>query len=175
MSPAIDRRRFLAQTATGLGALATGCVPRQEPDEAQRQPDGPAPAPVEFVGPRPQYRGPNVILVRFGGGVRRQETILDASRTYCPVLYHELYERQGVLFNNVRIDPTLQIDTSHGQGTLYLLTGAYDHYEDISRQPFADRFESQRPTVFEYFRRRYAVPEYQALIVNGEDRINEEF
>jgi hypothetical protein len=170
----IDRRRFLTQAAgVGAAALTVGChrPQRHPPAPFIAGPDAPAPAPTR---PYPRRR-PNVILVRFGGGVRRQETILDASRTYCPFLYHELYERQGVLFNNVRIDPTLQIDTSHGQGTLYLLTGAYDHYEDISRQPFADRFESQRPTVFEYFRRRYAVPEYQALIVNGEDRINEEF
>ena len=31
------------------------------------------------------------------------------------------------------------------------------------------------PTIFEYLRRHYDVPEHQALIVNGEDRINEEF
>jgi hypothetical protein len=175
MSPAIDRRRFLAQTATGLGALATGCVPRQEPDEAQSQPDGPAPAPVEFVGPRPQYRGPNVILVRFGGGVRRRETVEFPDHTFCPFVHHELAGRQGVLFNNVEIASRPGIDTSHGQGTLYLLTGEYDHYEDISHKPFADRFEPKIPTIFEYLRKEYDVPEHQALIVNGEDRINEEF
>ncbi len=31
------------------------------------------------------------------------------------------------------------------------------------------------PTVFEYFRKEYDIPDYQALIVNGEDRTDEEF
>src|SRR6185503_18966086 len=31
------------------------------------------------------------------------------------------------------------------------------------------------PTIFEYLRRSYDIPAHQALIVNGEDRINEEF
>jgi len=30
---------------------------------------------------------PRVILVRFGGGVRRLETIQDAAHTYCPFVY----------------------------------------------------------------------------------------
>jgi hypothetical protein len=80
-----------------------------------------------------------------------------------------------MLFSNVDIANSPGIDTSHGQGTLYLLTGRYDHYEDITHKPFADRFEAKIPTIFEYFRKKYDIPEHQALIVNGEDRINEEF
>jgi hypothetical protein len=116
-----------------------------------------------------------VILVRFGGGVRRQETIDWPEKTSCPFIYHELVEKQGILFKDVDIASTPGIDTSHGQGTLYLLTGRFDHYEDISHKPFADRFEAKVPTIFEYLRKRYDVPEHQALIINGEDRINEEF
>src|SRR5881396_3188033 len=37
------------------------------------------------------------------------------------------------------------------------------------------RFESKVPTIFEYLRKSHNVPEYQTLIVNGEDRSNEEF
>jgi hypothetical protein len=75
----------------------------------------------------------------------------------------------------VQIESQKDIVTSHGQGTLYILTGKYDRYEDISSKPFSDRFEAKVPTIFEYFRRKFAVPSHQALIVNGEDRINEEF
>ncbi len=139
---------------------------------------GPAPKAedtADIIGPPMPYKGPRVILVRFGGGVRRLETILEPEKTYCPFIYHELAKKKGVLFSNVSIDSTPSVDTSHGQGTLYLLTGKYDHYEDITHKPFADRFEAKIPTIFEYFRKAYDIPQHQALIINGEDRINEEF
>jgi hypothetical protein len=175
----IDRRRFIYQTAAGMGALSAGltlgCGARKE--AAAPAAAGPEPVPAEeaVTGPRPAYKGPNVVLVRFGGGVRRLETIALPEKTYCPFVYHELYKKRGILFNNVEIEAKQGIETSHGQGTLYLLTGKYDHYEDITHKPFADRFEAKVPTVFEYFRKAFDVPEHQALIVNGEDRINEEF
>ena len=176
----IDRRRFLYQAAAGavtLSAGLTGCEPKAGlPEENQPPPAQPqlpqAEAPAR---PRLPYKGPNVILVRFGGGVRRLETIQAPEATHCPFLYHELYKKRGFLFNNIDIASTPGIDTSHGQGTLYLLTGKFDHYEDITRKPFADRYEAKIPTIFEYFRKHYDVPDHQALIINGEDRINEEF
>jgi hypothetical protein len=136
----LGRRSFLCQAA-GLGLGAAGVPLAFQHREAA--PDGVCPAPPAGrpdAVPRPDappYRGPNVILIRFGGGVRRLETILDPARTYCPFIYHELFCRQGILFNNVEIDSAPGIETSHGQGTLYLLTGKYDHYEDITRQPLA--------------------------------------
>jgi hypothetical protein len=171
----IDRRLFLRQTALGLTALSTGLATGCDEKTAATLANGsadPAPEPPVVRSP---YKGPNVILVRFGGGVRRLETILTPEKTYCPFVYHELAGKHGTLFNRVSIDSSPGIETSHGQGTLYLLTGKYDHYEDITHKPFADRFEAKVPTIFEYFRKRYDVPEHQALIINGEDRINEEF
>jgi hypothetical protein len=172
----LDRRRFLSQTAAGAGmfaaGLAAGC------DDRDLKPEKPAPPPpIDDPAPavRPEYHGPNVIVVRFGGGVRRRETVRHDVQTYCPFVYHELAGKHGVLFNNLVIDSQAGVETSHGQGTLYLLTGRYDHYVDVYRQPLADRFEAPVPTMFEYLRRAYDVPEHQALIVNGEDRINEEF
>ncbi len=141
-------------------------------DQEQPEPEQPPPNEPEPLGRIP-YTGPNVILVRFGGGVRRRETIESAEHTYCPFIYHELYEKQGVLFKNMQIENLDGIVTSHAQGTLYILTGKYDRYEDLS--PRADRFVPQAPTFFEYFRRKYDVPQHQALIVNSEDRIDEEF
>jgi hypothetical protein len=170
----MDRRGFLMKTAA-LGSVTAGLSLSfqqmgQGPEVAPVGPERPALVP----GQRP-YRGPNVILIRFGGGVRRLETILDPERTYCPFIYHELFRKQGILYNNVQIEPNPGIVTSHGQGTLYILTGRYDRYEDITHRFLADRFEPKVPTLFEYFRRTYNIPSHQALIINGEDRINEEF
>ena len=174
----IDRRRFLQQTAA-IGAAAAGLslsasAPRPMADG--RWPTGPE---FDFQDntPRVPYGDdkPNVILVRFGGGVRRLETILDPANTYCPFIYHELFKKNGVCFPNVEIDSSPKIETSHGQGTLYIMTGRYAAYADIENKPFADRFIPIVPTVFEYFRHKYDVAAHQALIINGEDRINEDF
>ena len=121
----------------------------------------------------PDYKGPNVIMIRFGGGVRRRETI-DPEHTYSPFFCHDLVKR-GTLFKRMEIDSFDGIETSHGQGTLYLLTGKYDKYKDVGDKFLGERFESKVPTVFEYFRRMYRIPEHQTLIVNGEDRKDEEF
>ena len=180
MSTPIDRRRFLKQSAAvGVAAAAGLSLSANAPDPPRD--DGPWPPIAELDDPAFQPTTPygddqpNVILIRFGGGVRRLETIADAEHTYCPFIYHELYKRQGVLFPNMEIDSSPGIETSHGQGTLYLITGRYAHYADIDRRPFSDRFVPIVPTVFEYFRRAYQVPAHQALIINGEDRINEDF
>jgi hypothetical protein len=125
---------------------------------------------------KPPYRGPNVIIVRFGGGARRRETI-DPQTTYAPFLCHEFIKR-GALFPKMLIDsftPMVGVDTSHGQGTLYIITGKYEKYKDITNKFLSERFESKVPTLFEYLRKCYDVPDYQTLIVNGEDRTNEEF
>jgi hypothetical protein len=172
----MDRRSFLARAAAGVGALSSTLPLACDPQQSVGIPPPPHPhvEDVPLVGPRAPYRGPNVILVRFGGGVRRRETVQDPAKTWCPFVLRELAS-QGVVFNDVEIADGPGIVTSHGQGTLYLLTGQYDHYEDITHQPFADRFEPRVPTLFEYLRRAYDIPAHQALIVNGENRINEEF
>jgi hypothetical protein len=150
----IPRRTFLKTVATGAALLPT--------------------APALLAGPtQPEYRGPNVVIVRFGGGVRRRETI-DPDHTYAPFLCHELTKR-GTLFKNMEIDWLEGVETSHGQGTLYIVTGKYDRYKDVRGQFLGERFEAKVPTVFEYLRKEFDVPEHQTLIVNGEDRTNEEF
>src|SRR5437870_3598273 len=131
MSEQIDRRNFLLKT-TAVGTLSAGLSLSFQ--DAPRDPPAIAAAPDEAQGQLP-YKGPNVIVVRFGGGVRRQETILDPERTYCPFIYHELYRRQGgLLFPNMEIGHLEQAVTSHGQGTLYILTGKYEKYEDVEHR-----------------------------------------
>ena len=120
---------------------------------------------------KPSYQGPNVIIIRFGGGVRRRETI-DVDHTYAPYLRHILANK-GTLFTQMEIEQRKGIETSHGQGTLYILTGKYDGFVDT--EDFNERFSPQVPTLFEYLRKNYDVPEHQALLINGEDRTSEEF
>jgi len=160
--PKIPRRTFLKGMAAGAGAVVSGSGLRAK----DLLPGGAEPA-------KPVYRGPNVIIVRFGGGVRRRETI-QPEQTYAPFLCHEL-TRRGTLFQNMEIDSLEGVETSHGQGTLYIVTGKYDRYKDVRGQFLGERFEAKVPTVFEYLRKSFAVPEHQTLIVNGEDRTNEEF
>jgi hypothetical protein len=73
------------------------------------------------------------------------------------------------------LDSLTDVETSHGQGTLYILTGKYAKYKDISEEFLGERFEAKIPTVFEYLRKTYQIPEHQTLIINGEDRKQEEF
>ncbi len=156
------RREFLRRSALGIGALgAAAAVP------------GLARASTATPGALPDYRGPNVILVRFGGGVRRTETI-EPDTTYAPYFLKELAPR-GTLYTNMTIDQIKGVETSHGQGTLYILTGKYDKFKDVGGKFLGQRFEAKVPTLFEYLRKSYRVAEHETLIVNGEDRTDEEF
>lgn len=151
----MNRRTFLASSAlaaasTPLASLASASEPK-----------------------RPPYTGPNVVIVRFGGGVRRLETI-DPDAHYAPFLKHQLAPR-GVLFPRMEITSRPGIQTSHGEGTLNILTGRYDTYMDVDHRFLGARFEARVPTLFEVLRKSFDLPEHQALIVNGEDRIDEEF
>jgi Metalloenzyme superfamily len=119
------------------------------------------------------YRGPNVILIRFGGGVRRHETI-DETGTYAPYTRKVLAKR-GVLIPDLRIERLEGVNTSHAEGTLNLLTGRYLAYRDAGSKSLEDRLEPTEPTLFEYLRRAYDIPAHQALLINGEDRPQEEF
>lgn len=119
------------------------------------------------------YTGPNVILIRFGGGVRRTETI-DEAATYAPYLRHVLAKR-GVFIPDMRIAQLDGVNTSHAEGTLNLLTGRYLAYRDAGSKFLEDRLEPTEPTLFEYLRDTFAIPSHQALLINGEDRPQEEF
>lgn len=154
MTATIDRRRFSKGLLASGAATAFGATPVLGQDART-------------------YDGPNVIVIRFGGGVRRRETI-DPLNTYSPYLRHVLAKR-ATLFTDMRIASQPGVVTSHAQGTLYLLTGRYDTYSDIEGKLFSERFEPKAPTLFEYLRKSFDIPSHQALIVNGEDRVNEDY
>ncbi len=120
-----------------------------------------------------EYSGPNIILVRFGGGVRRFETI-DPTGTYAPNLVNRL-ARRGVMIPDMRIEQLDDVNTSHAEGTLNLLTGRYLAYRDVGSGFAIDRLEPTEPTLFEYLRQSFDIPSHQVLLVNGEDRPQEEF
>jgi hypothetical protein len=117
---------------------------------------------------RAEYRGPNVILVRFGGGVRRAETVVPGT-TYAPFLVHNLIPR-GAFIPDLRIAQLDGVATSHAEGTLNLLTGRYLAYRDAGSGFLQDRLEPTEPTLFEYLRDSFAIPAHQTLLINGEDR-----
>jgi hypothetical protein len=146
----VDRRQF---TLGSLGLAASLAGPERA-----------------FSQARP-YAGPNLILVRFGGGVRRAETI-DESATWAPYLRHVLASR-GTFIPDLRIDRLEGVNTSHAEGTLNLLTGRYLAYRALPG--VGDRLEPTEPTLFEYLRHAFDIPSHQVLLVNGEDRPQEEF
>lgn len=119
------------------------------------------------------YSGDNVIIIRFGGGVRRRETI-DPDHSHSPFLAREFVGR-GTLYPRMELAQLTHVVTGHGEGTLNIATGRYDRYEDIEGRFLASRFEAQVPTLFEYLRKAFAVGEHAALMINGEDRPDEEF
>jgi hypothetical protein len=129
-----------------------------------------AAAPLPALGQ--DYRGPNLVLVRFGGGVRRAETI-DQAATWAPYLRNVLVPR-GTFIPDLRIDMLKGVATSHAEGTLNLLTGRYLAYRTAS-ETLSDRLTPTEPTLFEYLRRAFDIPSHQVLLVNGEDRPQEEY
>src|SRR5438067_2446533 len=106
MAASFDRRRFLGRTAVGVGALAAGLSAERRSEKSPEDED-------DFPEPNQSYVGPNVILVRFGGGVRRAETVREPEKTWCPFIYHELGRKHGILFNNIDIASDPGVVTSH--------------------------------------------------------------
>lgn len=120
-----------------------------------------------------EYRGPNVVVVRFGGGVRRAETIEPAT-TFAPYLRNVLAAR-GTLFSNVTIAELEGVATSHAEGTLNLLTGRYAGFRKVGARGLAPLLEPTEPTLFELMRKSFGLAPHEALLVNGEDRPQEEY
>lgn len=147
----IGRRSFNQGLACSVGAAALSTLP----------------------APAQAYTGPNVIIVRFGGGVRRAETIGDGT-SYAPYMMNVL-AKQGTLIPDLSIAELKDVDTSHAEGTLNILTGRYKSYSKVGAQGLAPLLEPGEPTLFEYFRKAFAVPSHQALLINGEDRPQEEY
>ena len=123
-------------------------------------------------GHRKPYKGPNVIIIRYGGGVRRKETI-DPQYSYSPFMMNVLAPK-ATLFNNMSIEEIEDNNTSHAQGTVNILTGKYKAYHHQERRGLSELLLPTSPTLFEMFRKVYDVDVHEAIIVSGEDRFEEE-
>jgi len=149
----LDRRVFTGGLAAAVAAGAL--VPARRAEAA------------------PAYRGPNVVIVRFGGGVRRAETIVPKG-TYAPYLRNVLAAR-GVLIPDMTIAEIKGMATSHAEGTLNLVTGRYKAYRKFARHGITPLLEATEPTLFEHLRKAFDIASHEALLINGEDRLQEEF
>ena len=129
----MDRRQFLLKSTLTLGAAGLS-----QPSFS-----------------KPHYNGPNIIIIRFGGGVRRQD-VIDPNKSYAPFFQKYLMPK-GTLFSNTELTRVEGIGTSHMQGTLQILTGKYQVLKDFDGG-LGERFVSLVPTLFECFRKQYAVP-----------------
>lgn len=161
----MDRRRFLKAGLVGVGAGVISRHPwisesRAEGESSSEKKPG-------------DYQGPNIVLIRFGGGVRRREST-DLIHTYAPFT-RKVLALEGTLYPEMYYDEGGSSEVGHGQGTLNLLTGKYGQYKDVNDRFLGEGYESNSPTLFECLRKQFDVPDYQTLIINGEDRTQEEF
>lgn len=142
-----DRRQFLERSlaACGLGLAAT--LPWL------RSADG-APRPS-----RPE--GKNLVVVRFGAGVRFRDTFGGGDQTLTPHLRSQA--RRGTLFAHVRNDGELR----HDCATWTLQNGTYGARQFARGARLADGL-SYSPTWAEMFRKTYAKPIEKLLAVGLE-------
>lgn len=120
----ISRRTFLkAAAAAGAGAALFPSVLRAEWKSVQ-----------------------NVILVRFGGGVRYRESFGDPSMKWMPKISKNLL-KMGTRYVNVFNDG----DTTHAGATTQLLTGKWVKQGGLGKKNPAD------PTIFECYRKEKGV------------------
>src|SRR5216117_3888669 len=98
---ALPRRTFIRGVIAGGGLLAAG-----------GSLSAAGPPTEDSVETRPSFNGRNIVLIRFGGGARRIETI-DPHSTYGPFLCRQ-FAKRGTLFNNMEIAQIEGLNTSHG-------------------------------------------------------------
>jgi hypothetical protein len=137
----INRRQFMS-AAAGLAASATfGRVGAVLSREGQR----PKVAGAADVTER------KLIVILFGGGTRRSESIDDPQHRYIPRLWNEMTPR-GTLLTNMRVEHKVV----HPNCTGSIMTGHWE-WDDIDwSKPVA------HPTVFEIYRKARGAPDTKA-------------
>ncbi|MCB1590849.1 MAG: hypothetical protein KDI90_00220 [Alphaproteobacteria bacterium] len=119
-----------------------------------------------------KYKGPNVIVIRYGGGVRRRETI-DREHSLSPFMMNRLIPN-GTLYTNMSIAQLPNNDTDHAQGTVNIMTGRYFGYTNHHENVQGNFLRPSVPSIFEYLRETYDIPAHEAVIINGEDRAQDD-
>ena len=164
----MNRRELLkGLTATTVGSVLVGrAFSRPSPPRPER---GPASIIDVEARPLPWNGAPrNVVVVRFGGGVRREETIGDGGRLLSPWL-HEALIPNGTLYPDLFIP--WGAGTGHMEGTIYLTTGTFA----VEKQGLGIPEEGIRhATMFEAYRAATQTPRHQVVVINNE-QLNTEF
>jgi len=112
--------------------------------------------------PRESVRGgPNVILIRFGGGVRRLETIDPNHPNFTPHLLHEMLP-EGTVWTDVVVDGL----PNHSTGTVHLTAGRYLHH--FPPPVYRDELVPSGPTIFELARKHLGCTMDEVLYLNGD-------
>lgn len=119
-----------------------------------------------------KYKGPNVIIIRYGGGVRRRETI-EPETSFSPFMLNRLIPK-GTLYRNMTIAELPDNNTSHAQGTVNIMTGRYLAYDTHDERVLGEVLKPTVPTMFEYFRSTFGLAPHESLIINGEDRMEDD-
>ncbi|MBK6896670.1 MAG: hypothetical protein IPH06_08780 [Alphaproteobacteria bacterium] len=123
-------------------------------------------------GPGKRYKGPNVIVIRYGGGVRRRETI-EPETSFSPFMLNRMIPK-GTLYRNMSIAELPNNETDHAQGTVNIMTGRYFGYTNHHEKIPGNFLRPSVPSIFEYLREAYALDAHEALIINGEDRAQDD-
>ncbi|BBM85481.1 alkaline phosphatase family protein [Candidatus Uabimicrobium amorphum] len=172
----MNRREFMKNAALSLCALSIPVVGRKafgadsDPIVLEKKEIAGIP---KFEIPKTQLAIPQtsyckrVVFVRYGGGVRRQETI--SPKTESPFFYHGLL-KEGTLFSNVWIDR--ESITGHAQGSLYTMTGRFDNYKG---QPFDVEYTPLYPTFAEYVHKGLKTTSTDCIMINNSDNMSTEF
>lgn len=101
-----------------------------------------------------------MVIIRFGGGVRRLETILPDHPNFAPRLLHDLVPL-GTLWENVVMEPRT---ATHSLGTINLTTGSYF---PGGTPEFAEEVIPHVPTIFEVARKQLNLGMTEALVINN--------
>lgn len=147
--PTLTRRQLLRR---GSGLLALAGLPR-----------------LGVARPRAELPGarlPKVVLVQYGGCVRRRETIQEAGTTLSHFLFHNLLP-EGTVYTNA----FNRLITGHAHGSLYLFSGRYHEYP---QGLFTEkRFVPVAPTLHELARKHLDLAEHEAIVIHNEQEDSE--
>ncbi|UCG50889.1 MAG: sulfatase-like hydrolase/transferase [Candidatus Latescibacterota bacterium] len=131
-------------------ASIKGCTDSPSRPSSQKNPVG---------SPQALYDGPYVIIVVIDG-LRYTESFGDPTRAHIPYLSNVLAP-QGTLFEDFRNEGRTQTVPGHAA----LLTGTWQSIaNDGTERP-------DQPTLFEYFRKSYSVPQDEARIISGKSTL----
>ncbi len=109
----------------------------------------------------PGARDPKVVLVQYGGCVRRRETIQEAGTTLSHFFFHNLLP-QGTLYTRAEN----RLITGHAHGSLYLFSGRYHEYPEGL---FTEKhFIPVAPTLGELARKQLGLAEHEVVVVHNE-------